>query len=256
MTAQRWIIAAAVALAVGYAWLSGAFVGLGSSSPPAEAASEIAAQPVVTPAGPIVTQPVADAAVPEAPAAAAPQARQAPQAPQAPKQAIATFAAGCFWCTEADFDKVKGVISTISGYIGGRVPNPTYRQVSSGATGHTEAVQIVYDPSIVTYETLLDHYWKNVDPFTANRQFCDVGSQYRPEIFVHDAAQRAAAEASKARVQQRFTQPVVVAISEAVAFYPAEDYHQDYYEKNSAQYRFYRFGCGRDARLRAIWETS
>lgn len=136
------------------------------------------------------------------------------------------------------------------------MPNPTYRQVSDGITGHAEAVAIVYDPAVVTYEALLDHYWKNVDPFTPNRQFCDVGSQYRPEIFVHDAAQRAAAEASKTRVQQRFTQPVVVAVSEASAFYPAEDYHQDYYEKNSAQYRFYRFGCGRDARLRSIWETS
>ena len=241
MSAQRWILAAAVALGIGYAWLSGAFVGLGSSSPPAQAASAASA-PAVTPAGPVTTE--------------APQAPSAPQAPQAPKQAIATFAAGCFWCTEADFDKVKGVISTMSGYTGGRVPNPTYRQVSDGVTGHAEAVQVVYDPSVVSYEALLDHYWKNVDPFTANRQFCDVGNQYRPEIFVHDAAQRAAAQASKARVQQRFTQPVVVAISEAGAFYPAEDYHQDYYEKNSAQYRFYRFGCGRDARLRSIWETS
>jgi peptide-methionine (S)-S-oxide reductase len=255
--AQRWILAAAVALGIGYAWLSGAFVGVGSSPEPVAASA-----PAITPAGPVPTEPVAVPSTPDvsqAPQAQAPQApsaRQAPQAPQPPKQSTATFAAGCFWCTEADFDKVKGVISTISGYIGGRVPNPTYRQVSDGVTGHTEAVQIVYDPSVVTYEALLDHYWKNVDPFTANRQFCDIGSQYRPAIFVHDAAQRAAAEASKARVQQRFTQPVVVTISDASAFYPAEDYHQDYYQKNSAQYRFYRFGCGRDARLRSIWETS
>jgi peptide-methionine (S)-S-oxide reductase len=148
---------------------------------------------------------------------------------------------------------VKGVVSTTSGYIGGRVPNPTYRQVSSGGTGHAEAVEVIYDPRLVTYAMLLDHYWKNVDPFTANRQFCDVGSQYRPEIFVHDAAQRKAADASKAAMQKRFTQPIVVAITEASVFYPAEDYHQDYYQKNSAQYRFYRYGCGRDARLQAIW---
>ena len=245
MTAQRWILVAAVALGLGYTWLSGAFVGIGSSPEPTSVA---ASTPAVTPAGPVTTQPVA--AEPTEPAPVA------PAAPPEPRRAVATFAAGCFWCTEADFDKVKGVLSTTSGYIGGRVANPTYRQVSDGVTGHAEAVEIVYDPSVVTYEALLDHYWKNVDPFSANRQFCDVGNQYRPEIFVHDAAQRAAAEASKAKVQQRFTQPVVVAISEATTFYPAEDYHQDYYEKNSAQYRFYRFGCGRDARLRAIWETS
>jgi peptide-methionine (S)-S-oxide reductase len=148
---------------------------------------------------------------------------------------------------------VKGVVSTTSGYTGGRTANPTYRQVSSGGTGHAEAVEVVYDPRVVTYEALLDHYWKNVDPFTANRQFCDVGNQYRPEIFVHDDAQRRAAEASKAAMQKRFTQPIVVAISPATMFYAAEDYHQDYYTKNSAQYRFYRYGCGRDARLQAIW---
>ncbi|MBM3820551.1 MAG: peptide-methionine (S)-S-oxide reductase MsrA, partial [Acidimicrobiia bacterium] len=166
----------------------------------------------------------------------------------------ATFASGCFWCTEADFDKVTGVISTTSGYTGGRTPNPTYRQVSSGGTGHAEAVEVVYDPRIVTYDALLDHYWKNVDPFTANRQFCDVGSQYRPEIIVHNAEQRRAAEASKATLQKRFGgQPIVVAVTDAGVFYPAEEYHQDYYQKNSAQYRFYRYGCGRDARLEAIW---
>jgi peptide-methionine (S)-S-oxide reductase len=180
----------------------------------------------------------------------APQALQAPQAPQSSN--IATFAAGCFWCTEADFDKVPGVISTTSGYIGGRVLNPTYEQVSAGTTGHAEAVQIVFDPSKVTYEQLLEHYWQNVDPFTANRQFCDVGSQYRPEIFVHNAEQRAAAETSKARTQKRFREPIVVAISNAGPFYRAEEYHQDYYKKNSAQYRFYRYGCRRDARLEAI----
>ena len=148
---------------------------------------------------------------------------------------------------------MPGVISTTSGYTGGRVANPTYRQVSDGITGHAEAVQIVFDPSVVTYEALLDHYWKNVDPFTANRQFCDVGSQYRPEIFAHDAAQRAAAEASKARIQKRFRQPIVVAISDAGPFYRAEEYHQDYYRKNPVRYRYYRWGCGRDQRLAEIW---
>ena len=166
----------------------------------------------------------------------------------------ATFASGCFWCTEADFDKVTGVKTTTSGYIGGHVKNPTYEEVSAGRTGHAEAVEVLFDPAIVSYRQLLDHYWKNVDPFTPNRQFCDVGSQYRPEIFVHDAAQRAAAEASKAEVQKRFSQPIVVKISEASAFYPAEAYHQDYYRTHSIQYRYYRWRCGRDARLEEIWK--
>jgi peptide-methionine (S)-S-oxide reductase len=223
MTAQRWIFAAAVGIGLGYAWLSGAFVGAGSSPEPVQASE-------------------------------ASSASQAPPAPLPEGLARATFASGCFWCTEADFDKVQGVVSTRSGYTGGRTPNPTYRQVSSGGTGHAEAVEVIYDPRIVSYEALLDHYWTNVDPFTANRQFCDVGSQYRPEIFVHTDAQRRAAEASKGTMQKRFSgQPIVVVISDAGAFYPAEDYHQDYYQKNSAQYRFYRYGCGRDARLKAIW---
>jgi peptide-methionine (S)-S-oxide reductase len=228
MTAtHRWILAAAVLLAVGYVWLAGGFVGMGSGRPQ-ERASEPAAGP---------------------PAEAVSQETSVPAG-----LATATFASGCFWCTEADFDKVPGVVSTTSGYTGGAQPNPDYESVSSGRTGHAEAVEVVYDPAVVTYEELLDHYWRNVDPFTAHRQFCDVGNQYRPEIFVHDAAQRQAAEASKARIQQRFKDmAVVVAISDAGAFYPAEDYHQDYYRKNSAQYRFYRYGCGRDARLRAIW---
>jgi peptide-methionine (S)-S-oxide reductase len=165
----------------------------------------------------------------------------------------ATFAAGCFWCVEADFDKVKGVVETISGFTGGHVRNPTYEQVSFGGTGHTEAVEITFDPKVVTYEQLLDHYWRNVDPFAANRQFCDVGSQYRPEIFVHDEAQRAAAEVSKKRTQQRFQQPIVVKITDAAPFYRAEAYHQDYHNTHSVQYRYYRWRCGRDARLEEIW---
>jgi len=177
---------------------------------------------------------------------------------QSPAQATAkaTFAAGCFWCVEADFDKLPGVISTTSGYIGGQVKNPSYEQVSRGGTGHTEAVEIVYEPSKVTYEQLLDHFWKNVDPLTAHRQFCDVGDQYRPAIFVHDKAQREAAEASKARVQQRFKEPVVVQVVDAMPFYRAEGYHQDYYKKNPVQYRYYRWSCGRDARLKDLWGKS
>jgi peptide-methionine (S)-S-oxide reductase len=168
----------------------------------------------------------------------------------------ATFAAGCFWCVEADFDKVPGVVSTMSGYTGGTVKNPSYEQVSSGGTGHTEAVEIVFDPAKVTYAQLLDHFWKNVDPLNAHRQFCDVGDQYRPAIFVHDEAQRRAAEESKARVQQRFKQPVVVQIVSAAAFYRAEPYHQDYYKKNAIQYRYYRWSCGRDGRLEELWGKS
>jgi len=170
--------------------------------------------------------------------------------------ATATFAAGCFWCVESDFDKVAGVMSTTSGYTGGQVKNPSYEQVSAGGTGHAEAVEIVYDPARVTYEQLLDHFWKNVDPLSAHRQFCDVGDQYRPAIFVHDDAQRAAAEASKARIQQRFKQPVVVQIVAAGPFYKAEGYHQDYYKKNPVQYRYYRWSCGRDARLKDLWGKS
>jgi peptide-methionine (S)-S-oxide reductase len=183
---------------------------------------------------------------------------QAPPAAPATQagQELATFAGGCFWCVEADFDKLQGVISTTSGYTGGRVNNPTYEQVSRGGTGHAEAVQIVFNPALVTYEQLLDHFWRNVDPFVANRQFCDVGDQYRPEIFVHSEAQRAAAEASRQRVQRRFKQPIVVKVTGAGTFYPAEAYHQDYHNTHAVQYRFYRWTCGRDARLRQIWGDS
>lgn len=163
--------------------------------------------------------------------------------------AKATFAAGCFWCVEADFDKLPGVISTTSGYAGGTLKNPSYEQVSRGGTGHTEAVEIVYDPAKVTYAQLLDHFWKNVDPLMAHRQFCDVGDQYRPAIFFHDDAQRGEAEASKARLQERFKEPVVVQVVAAGPFYRAEEYHQDYYKKNPLRYRYYRYGCNRDARL-------
>ena len=169
--------------------------------------------------------------------------------------ALATFAAGCFWCAEADFEKVPGVVRVISGYTGGHVDNPSYAEVSRGGTGHAEAVEVFYDPRRVSYESLLDRFWHDVDPFVAHRQFCDVGDQYRPEIFVHTAAQRAAADASKRRMQQQFRDPVLVGISPAGAFYPAESYHQDYYKTHPVQYRYYRWRCGRDARLDEIWRT-
>jgi peptide-methionine (S)-S-oxide reductase len=195
---QRLIFIAAVVFAIGYVWLRGGFVGVfanGGSQTVGAASSQAASANV----------------------------------------GKATFAAGCFWCVEADFDKVAGVVSTTSGYTGGRLKDPTYEQVSGGGTGHTEAVEIVYDPAQVTYEQLLDHFWKNVDPLNAHRQFCDVGDQYRPAIFVHDQAQRQAAESSKARIQKRFKEPVVVEVLSAGAFYRAETYHQDYYKKNALQ---------------------
>ena len=172
-----------------------------------------------------------------------------------PGHAVATFAGGCFWCMEPPYDKLPGVSATISGYIGGRAPNPTYKEVSAGTTGHTEAVQVVYDPKKVTYEQLLEVYWVNVDPTVKDRQFCDAGSQYRTGIFVHDEAQRKAAEASKAQVEKTkpFKEPIVVPIEMATTFYPAEDYHQDYYTKNPIRYNYYRTGCRRDARLKELW---
>jgi len=178
----------------------------------------------------------------------------AAQAPAA-SLAKATFAGGCFWCVEADFDKVDGVVSTTSGYIGGRVPNPTYAQVSAGSTGHTEAVEIVFDPRKVSYEKLLDVFWVSIDPTVKDRQFCDIGSQYRAVVFFHDDGQRRAAEASKAALEKKkpFAQPIVTPIEMATTFYPAEDYHQDYYRKNPVRYAYYRSGCGRDARLKELW---
>jgi peptide-methionine (S)-S-oxide reductase len=169
--------------------------------------------------------------------------------------AKATFAGGCFWCVEADFDKVDGVVSTTSGYIGGRLANPKYEQVSAGTTGHAEAVEIVFDPRKVSYERLLNVYWRSIDPTVVNRQFCDVGTPYRTAIFVHDATQRRAAEASRAALERNkpFSQPIVTPIEEATTFYPAEEYHQDYYRKNSLRYRYYRASCGRDTRLKELW---
>lgn len=168
--------------------------------------------------------------------------------------AKATFAGGCFWCMEPPYDKLPGVVSTTSGYIGGTKKNPTYEQVSAGGTGHAEAVQVVYDPSKVSYAKLLEVFWRNVDPLTPDAQFCDHGDQYRTAIFVHDAEQKRLAEESKARVQKKFLErKVVTEIVPASTFYPAEEYHQDYYEKNPIRYKFYRTSCGRDARLEELW---
>ena len=176
----------------------------------------------------------------------------APSAGSTPT-AKATFAGGCFWCMEPPYDELEGVISTISGYIGGTKKNPTYEEVSAGTTGHAEAVQITYDPKKISYAKLLEVFWRNIDPLTANAQFCDSGSQYRSAIFYHDEAQKTLAETSKKNLQGRFKQPIVTEIVRASEFYPAEDYHQDFYKKNPVRYKFYRYGCGRDQRLQQIW---
>ena len=174
-------------------------------------------------------------------------------AAQSAGQAVATFAGGCFWCTEADFDKVPGVISTTSGYTGGHVANPSYEQVSAGGTGHAEAVQVAYDPSKVSYAQLLDYYWHHVDPTVKDRQFCDHGEQYRTAIFVNNEEERKLAEASKDKVAALLKQPIYTLIVQAGPFYKAEEYHQDFYIKNPAKYKFYRWNCGRDQRLEQIW---
>jgi peptide-methionine (S)-S-oxide reductase len=171
------------------------------------------------------------------------------------KTATAIFAAGCFWCVEEAFEKVPGVSTAVSGYIGGRTPNPTYEQVVTGTTGHAEAVQVTYDPGKVSYEQLVDWFWKNVDPLDAGGQFCDKGSQYRSGIFYQGEAQKKIAEASKAALAAsgRFKQPIVTEITQAGPFYAAEDYHQDYYKKNSNRYQFYKYACRRVQRLEQLW---
>ncbi|ATX80728.1 peptide-methionine (S)-S-oxide reductase [Mariprofundus aestuarium] len=174
---------------------------------------------------------------------------------EAKETETATFAAGCFWCMEHPFDVLPGVISTTSGYIGGEKDHPRYEEVSAGTTGHAEAIQVVFDPAVIGYEKLLQVYWRNSDPTTANRQFCDVGSQYRPAIFVHSEAQKRLAEASKRELERSksFAAPVVTEIVEAGTFWPAEGYHQNYYLKNPIRYKFYRYNCGRDQRLETLW---
>ncbi len=168
----------------------------------------------------------------------------------------ATFAGGCFWCMEHPFDELQGVTATTSGYMGGTVEAPSYRQVSLGTTGHAEVVQVEYDPDVISYETLLDTFWQNVDPLDERGQFCDKGSQYRSIVFYYDDSQRQLAEASKQAVSNLFDQPIVTEILPATAFYPAEDYHQNYYQTHPARYRLYRFGCGRDQRLAELWGNS
>lgn len=170
-----------------------------------------------------------------------------------PQKAI--FAAGCFWCTEAAFDEVPGVLKTTSGYVGGKTRNPTYEQVSSGTTGHAEALEVTYDPSKVSYEKLLDVFWLNHDPTVTNRQFCDSGTQYRPGIFYLNEEQHRLAEASKAKwdKQKPFKQPILTEITKAGEFWPAEEYHQDFHIKNPVRYKFYVTGCGRYDRLDQLW---
>ena len=165
----------------------------------------------------------------------------------------AVFASGCFWCTESDFEKLDGVIAAVSGFTGGDEPNPEYLAVARSQTGHTEAVRIIFDPEVVSYEQLLDHYWVNVDPHDGTGQFCDRGSGYAPFIFPANADQRAEAEASLAVVDARLDDPIAVEIEDLTIFWPAEMSHQDYAERNPIRYQRYRFGCRRDQRLREIW---
>jgi peptide-methionine (S)-S-oxide reductase len=170
--------------------------------------------------------------------------------------ARATFAGGCFWCMEPPFEELDGVISVVSGYIGGTVENPTYEQVAAGGTGHAEAVEIKFDPARISYWKLLDVFWRNIDPLTADAQFCDQGSQYRSAIFYHDDTQRMEAAASAQRVTERLGERIVTEINAAGQFYRAEDDHQDYYKKKPKRYKFYRWGCGRDQRLEEVWGSA
>lgn len=176
--------------------------------------------------------------------------------PQA-QLATAIFAGGCFWCFEADLEKLAGVVTAESGYIGGQLKNPTYEQVSQGFTGHTEAVRVTYNPKLVNYEKLLDYFWHHIDPTVKDQQFCDVGSQYRSAIFYQDEVQKKAAEASKAALERngKFAK-IYTEITATSQFYLAEEYHQDYYKKNPIRYKYYRRSCGRDARINEVWGSS
>jgi len=190
--------------------------------------------------------------------AAVPGSTGAASPPDDEGLATATFAGGCFWCMEGPFDELDGVASTTVGYTGGEEPDPTYREVSAGKTGHAEAVRVRYDPEKIGYEELLDVFWHNIDPLTRDRQFCDAGSQYRSAIFYHDEEQRRLAEASKMALERsgRFDRPIVTEITPAGPFYRAEDYHQNYYRENPIRYKLYRFACGRDDRLEELWGGS
>ncbi len=166
---------------------------------------------------------------------------------------LATLAGGCFWCLEAVYKELRGVERVVSGYAGGHVENPTYEQVCSGDTGHAEVIRVTFDPTVVSYAKLLEVFWRNVDPLDAGGQFCDRGESYATVIFTQGSEQRRLAEASKAEIEGQLRRPVATPVRDAGPFWPAEDYHQDYYLKNPARYRFYRWNCGRDARLRAVW---
>ena len=167
----------------------------------------------------------------------------------------AYFAGGCFWCMEEAFEKVEGVLAATSGYMGGTVANPSYEDVSSGRTGHAESVEVVYDPAKVSYQKLLEAFWRNVDPITPNAQFCDHGSQYRSAIFYQTDEEKRASDTSKQAIEQskRFTEPIVTQIVMASHFYSAEEYHQDFYKKNPVRYKFYKYSCGRAQRLEELW---
>ena len=182
-------------------------------------------------------------------------ALQVSAAPPPATVAKAIFAGGCFWCVESDFDKIPGVISTVSGYVGGGTANPTYEQVSANTTGHAEAVEVVYDPTLVSYERLVAYFWHTIDPTVKDQQFCDRGSPYRTAIFTNGPVQLKIALASRAALEKTkpFKEPVVTEIVPAGVFYRAEDYHQDYYKKNPIRYKYYRTSCGRDARLQQLW---
>jgi peptide-methionine (S)-S-oxide reductase len=174
------------------------------------------------------------------------------------RAAMATFAGGCFWCMEEVFEKVAGVVSVTSGYTGGRQAHPTYEEVSAGGTGHAESVEVLYDPAQVSYGKLLDIFWRNIDPITPDRQFCDSGNQYRSAIFYHDEGQKRLVEQSKQALEKSkpFKEPIVTQIVPASAFYPAEEYHQDFYKKNPFRYKFYKYNCGRAQRLEELWGKS
>ena len=175
--------------------------------------------------------------------------------PAATHSAKAYFAGGCFWCMEEAFEKVEGVVTVVSGYMGGTVANPSYEEVSAGRTGHAESVEVIYDSTKVTYQKLLDAFWHNVDPLTPNAQFCDHGSQYRSAIFYSTEEEKRLAEESKSAIEQakKFPAPIVTQLAPAATFYPAEDYHQDYYKKNPLRYKYYKYGCGRANRLEVLW---
>ena len=173
----------------------------------------------------------------------------------APTTAKAYFAGGCFWCMEEAFEKVDGVIAVVSGYMGGTVANPTYEQVSDGRTGHAESIEVTYDPTKITYQKLLDAFWRNVDPITPNAQFCDHGNQYRSVVFYTTDEEKQLAEESKSKIEQskRLPAPIMTQLVKAPTFYPAEDYHQDYYKKNPLRYKYYKYSCGRAQRLEVLW---